>query len=543
MARVAEPVLPGHDVEHVLLELVRSHLADEQITVDDDFYAMGGDSLVALRVVADANKRGIPIALRDVLYYPTVRELAAVPQQAGEDGRAGTRERRPFELIDPAERAALPAGVVDAVPAPALSVGLIYLCVRSGDPTLYHDLIGIDVQGRFDERLFRRALAELCARHPALRSSFDLVAAARPLQLVWADVTVPVTVQTVSTQDEPAADALVDGWRETQLSQPIPWDQAPAFLAHVVALPESFRLSLAFHHCVIDGWSLARAVVELLTLYDALLTGTAPQLPAVPEFGHQEFVALEQQALESSPEEEEFWLAQADAPPLLPDVPDATGAAVGAGGVADQSERILLRVDDDLLRRLRDSANRSGVPLKSLVLAAHLRSLALWAGRGSDIVTGVVVNGRPEILGGDLLVGLFLNTVPLRMDGVTGTWRDLATRVLQAEQQAFTHRRYPLVRIEQRLGRPAFDVAFNFTNFHAYEDVATLRAVRVRSWWTYDKNSLPVMVDFMVDSPHSGTGVSVAFDPRMVDRARARRLADLFRDSLDAAAGGPEGEV
>ncbi|HEY0700990.1 MAG TPA: phosphopantetheine-binding protein, partial [Micromonospora sp.] len=111
------------DMTQVMVEIWQRHLGDQPVGPDDDFYALGGDSLIALRVVADANARDIPIELRDLLFFPTVSELVAAVAGRDERGDA-VPEQQPFGLLDPYDRALMPAGVSDAWPAAALQVGL-----------------------------------------------------------------------------------------------------------------------------------------------------------------------------------------------------------------------------------------------------------------------------------------------------------------------------------------------------------------------------------------------------------------------------------
>ncbi|MER7419919.1 condensation domain-containing protein [Micromonospora peucetia] len=513
------------DTTQAMVEIWRRHLGDQPIGPDDDFYALGGDSLIALRVVADANARGIPVELRDLLFFPTVSELVAAV--AGRDGHAdGVGEYQPFSLLDPYDRALMPAEVCDAWPTSVLQVGLIYLSEASGDPRLYQDLIGVEVTGPFDEALFTAALDELCGRHQALRSSFDLGGFSVPAQLLWSSVDPPLTVEYATTAEP------VVRWRETQLSQAIDWGRPPVLRCHVVALDGCFHVTLTLHHALLDGWSYARLCYELLALYDAKLTGRPADLPLPPASGQREFLRLEREAIDNR-EAADFWHAEADVPGLLLD-------RGRFGGAADPREMLTFDVGETLLEGLRAVAGTIGVPLKSLVLGCHVRALSTWTGRDRDVVTGLTVNGRPEIAGADLLVGLFLNTVPIRVPVVPEDQVELCRSALAAEQRGMRHRRYPLAMIEQRLGRPPFDTAFNFTHFHVYDQLEQLTAIRPGTWWAFDKASFPFMVDFMINSRDLGTAVAVAYDPDLFDKAQVTTYLELYRGALHVAAGMPD---
>jgi hypothetical protein len=145
-----------------------------------------------------------------------------------------------------------------------------------------------------------------------------------------------------------------------------------------------------------------------------------------------------------------------------------------------------------------------------------------------------VVDERPEIEGADRLVGLYLNTVPVHLRSVVGDWADLAAGAVTAERRVLPHRRYPLERIEHVLGRPPFDVSFNFAHFRTYAELERLRDVRVDSWWGYDKATLPMLVSVGVDLPRVGTGLRVAFDPAYLGVDRVDEFLTIMDQALDS---------
>ncbi|MFG2556968.1 condensation domain-containing protein [Streptomyces sp. NPDC048581] len=528
-------------VTDLLLDLIRTHLGDEEIGPDDDFYAMGGDSLTALRVVTEAQGRGLSVSLRDLLYYPTARDLAAHLEQANTEqagagqslGAAASGAAGPARagLLDPVDRALVPDAVTEAVPASALQVGMIYLCEASGDPELYHSRTGWRTRAAFDEKLFREALTTVSRRHPALRTSFDLGTFSVPVQLVWAEVEPRLTVEPADQDGPHTAAELARRWSAEQVKRPFDWSGAPLLRCHVVTERDSFQVALSCDHAIADGWGLGRMIVDLLTVYDALLRGVAPDLPELPATAHQDFAAAEAAAL-ASPEAAEFWRAEADVPVLLIDPGVRTAAANAVGQHA-------FGLEPELLEALRSAARRSGASLKAFVLGVHAWTLGAWLGRDQDIVTGVVVSTRPETADSDLVVGLYLNTLPMRFVRTARSWAELAGDAMTAERRSMPHRAFPLAQIETRLGRPAFDVTFNYTDFHLYEGLGNLTALRADGWWVEGKPSFPFRVDFEVEGLEGGSRVVVDFDPDLVDPNQAEHYAELYRQALAAAAEDP----
>ncbi|MGI5346819.1 condensation domain-containing protein [Streptomyces sp. CA-250714] len=543
--------LDEEETTGLLLALIREELGDESVTEDDDFYAVGGDSLIAVRIVARANEQGVGIRLLDLLMHPSAQELAANVSELTAQESAGIAEPSPPAPPGPAEAgtpgpaeadgsATAPSGIVRR-PASALQIGLVYQCEMSEDPSLYNDLIGVRVHGPFDEARFRTALTALLDRHPALRSSFDLAADPEPVQLVHPDLALPLEVEYAAGPhagtgaEDAACAAAAEAWRARQLGTAFDWETPPLFRCHVAAAAaaaESFRLTVAMHHALMDGWSFATVVTDLLRLYDAAVTGTDPALPTPPPDAHELFVAAERDAV-SSAEAARFWRQHAEGPQVLPDRARETPG--------DASARLSLPFDDALSAGLRSSAAQAATPLKSLLLAVHSWALAHWSGHPDGMVTGVVLNGRPEQPGAELSVGLFLNTMPLRLPTAAGTWTERARAARDAEIAATRYRHYPLARIEEQTGRPPFDVAFNFTDFRVYRQLDGLGTLRVDEWYHADKASHPVSLDYTLDFPGFGTGLLASYDQQAVPEHRLRELVGLVEEGLRSAAAEPSG--
>ncbi|MER6106172.1 AMP-binding protein [Streptomyces sp. NPDC001832] len=521
----------GAAPDAALLAVVRQCLSVPDFGMDSNFYAYGGDSLIAVRVVNRARKLGIPMTLRDLLIHQTVRGVISSPTvsealtapdtgvPAEETGSA------PFSLLGAADRAVLPEGLEDALPASALQVGMVYLCELSQDALLYHVMDGWEVCARFDEAAFRAALTQLVHRHPALRTSFAFDGVSAPVQLVQERAELPLSIDRCATAEE--ADALVHDWCHNRIDMPINWRAPSLARCHVVVRPESFRIVLAAHHAILDGWSFSRLAVELMTLYCAGLGMPHAELPPVPSAVQHDFVVAEQKALNSEASER-HWLDQADVEPLLFN---------GPGHLPGSQERHDFDVDTALVAGLTGVARMLGVSVKSLALAAHAQALGVWTGRDRDIVTGVVYDTRPESVGSDVATGLFLNTLPLRFHALDTTWAGLARIAADAEREGAQHRAYPQGKIVERLGRPAFDVTFNFMNFHAYQELDRLEALPTRHWWRRGKPSFPFHVSLEISGDRGQ--VRIGFDPESVPRDSVEAYAGALQQALAALVANP----
>ncbi|MFD0201773.1 MULTISPECIES: non-ribosomal peptide synthetase [Saccharothrix] len=446
---------------------------------DDSFFGLGGDSMLAVRAVAAARAAGVPLDVARLYRSPVLSDLARSAEPVAWRAPAVVRD--------------------DVYPVSAMQYGILLECLASGDPTLYHDLASVRVAGTLDLTALRRALDELSARHDVLRTSFDLDEAT---QVVHPVAEIPLEVR---------ADEDVRQWWRAQWEEPFDLTRAPLARCHVHDGSDgTFRLSVSVHHSVVDGWSFATLMTDLLLAYDRASGADTAPLPEPPSFRFRDFIASE----DSSDISAAYWRSVVgEAVPGLP-----FGSAGEPGTEPDVRLPIPAAVDASV-RRL---AARLGVPPKSVYLAAHVSALAKLTG-STEVVTGLVVSGRPAVDGVERLLGLFLNCVPVRA-AVTDL-ESLARIVFDAERAHQPHLRYPLARLTADLGRPPFDAVFNYTDFHVLADLDRLTGVRVLDWWFSDRTDFPVTVE-IVRTPKPELAVR-AHDPDI-----AAELADLVMSAM-----------
>ena len=178
--------------------------------------------------------------------------------------------------------------------------------------------------------------------------------------------------------------------------------------------------------------------------------------------GHfRDFIALERDAI-GSEASRQYW-AERLADLAVHRLPRPSSETLDARSSVVEH---VLDISEELSDGLKRVARLAGVPLKSVLLAAHLRVVGLLSGT-HDVVTGMVTNGRPETTGSRDILGLFLNTVPFRLQLQPEPWFELIRRVFQAEQEVLPHRRFPVAEIKKLCGRgELYDVGFNFVHFH-----------------------------------------------------------------------------
>ncbi|HWM03881.1 MAG TPA: amino acid adenylation domain-containing protein, partial [Actinophytocola sp.] len=421
--------------------------------------------------------------------------------------------------------------VQDAYPLASLQAGMLYHSAYEPESATYHDIQTLTLRGPFDTGALAGALAELTARHAVLRTSFDLAGFSEPIQLVHHNAFIPLGTTDLTGRSPADARAEVRSWRAAEQRRPLDWSTPPLLRAHAHLLPDGlFALSLSFHHAILDGWSVASLVTELLRRYLARLDGTSlPMTPPAACF--RDLVAGERTALRSAPATE-FWRGVvADAPESrLPRLPGYPRTEPGELGMARAW------VDAATFTRLEAVARELGVPLRTVLLTAHLRVLGLLTGQ-VEVLTGLVTHSRPENDAGEEVLGLFLNSVPVRVALDVPTWADLVRSVFAAEVALLPHRRYPLFEI-QRLGErtPLLDTLFDYRDFHVYGAVTGEDRLEIVDDEFFERTNLPFTAGFNRSRTEGRLEVALSYDTAELAPAQLDAVLELYQRMLAAVA-------
>ncbi|MFI5818155.1 amino acid adenylation domain-containing protein [Streptomyces rishiriensis] len=517
---------PTTAVERILAGAWAEALGVERVGVDDEWFALGGDSLLLLRVRAAAERRGLALTLADMVRHTTVATQAPY-------ATAGRPEAlpEPFELVTGADRARLSdPGLADAFPVTRLQLGMIYHSREQADSPLYHDVFhyafGLEAVD-WDEPAFRASFDRLVARHAALRSAFDLTGCSEPLQTIRTEATGGLRIVRVTDADADAAIAACVAERRVHRYD---FEQPPLYEFRVHVRPGRLDLVFSFHHAILDGWSVAVLVRELFQDY---LHGLGADVEPVDERPLPSFAACvraERASLESAADRSYWQQLLAGAEPVRID-------PYGPHEPPRKPQLTVRHIElpDELARALDGFARRHAVPMRLLLFTAHCLTLRLLAG-SPDVTTGLVTHGRPGVAGADGMAGLFLNTMPFRLEKAEttdGTWLDVVRAVVQQERESFPHSAYPLSAIQTDLGGAVTETAFNFVRLHTLEAVLGRGGLTLLDLVTHEETNLALLVNAVVD-PRDGQTLRIRFDcdGRSFSPGQADRLSDVFQRIL-----------
>ncbi|WP_093588682.1 non-ribosomal peptide synthetase [Lentzea waywayandensis] len=423
---------PGTDAERALAKVWSEVLGVERVGLHDNYFELGGDSIVSLQIVARAREAGLEIRIADLFTHQTVQQIAL------HTGVAGRSEVTAKPLADLEPLQARVPGLVDAYPLSPMQQGMLFHVLEApADTAVYWAQDVRELRGPLNVTAMRDAWRTVVGRHPALRSAFVWEGVEEPLQVVIGEVDVPFEVLDWTSVADPGAalDELLDADQRRGFDV----TTAPLLRVYVADRGDRQWVVFTFHHLYLDGWSIPLVWDEVFAAYQR------KSLPPVRPY--RDYIAW----LQQQPPADDFWREYLDgftSPTALP--VDRTTRVHWEQG------RRLRELPENVALELETLARREHVTISAVVQAAWALLLASHAGE-DDVVFGLTVSGRPaELAGVESIVGLFINTLPVRIKvPADRTPFDRWLRTVQDGQvaaQRFEHS--PLVDIQRTAGVP-----------------------------------------------------------------------------------------
>ncbi|MFI1572533.1 amino acid adenylation domain-containing protein [Streptomyces anulatus] len=513
---------PRTDEELRLAALFAELLRTEHIGVDDSFFALGGDSILSIQLVGAARKAGLVFTPQDVFRHRTVAGLLAVAERA--TPAAPTR--------------AVPAAPDDGAPGrpTPLQEGLLFLSQydgpgstgADGDPLdVYHVQVVIRLTEDLDTDRLRTALRTVVRRHAPLRTAFTGEGNG------W--------TQHVHADPEPEFDELdlrrrkpreqerravrrADDERRRRFDLSAP----PLLRATLVRRSETCELVLTGHHLVLDGWSLPLLVRELLHAY------ADRELPAPPDYPlHRAWLDAQDQQGAA-----EAWRDALDG------VTEPTRLVPDDPGEQELPDQHTVVVDADLTARLAAFARERELTLSTLTRTAWGLVLSAHTGR-RDVVFGTVVSGRPaEVPGVTDMIGLFVNTVPVRVTvRPDESLAALAARVQDESTTLLPHHHLGLAAIQRAAGHGVlFDTLTALENYPADGVPALAEATGLGLAEIRGRDATHYPLTFAA-VPGERLTLRLTYRPAAVTPAHARELAGRVEHLLRVLVTAPDTRI
>ncbi|CUW25653.1 non-ribosomal peptide synthetase [Streptomyces reticuli] len=518
-------VEPRTEAERRTAAVFGEVLGSEPPGVEDDFFQLGGDSILSIRLASRlAETFDTDLSPRAVFTHPTPAGLA---------GLLGTRQGTGRAALTPVTRNG-------AAPMSYAQQRLWFLEEFAPGGTEYVTALALRLRGTLDAGALRAALAALVARHESLRTTFDSVDG-HGVQLVHPPQEVPLPVRDLSSLRDSAREPALRSLLAEERARPFDLREGPLLRTGLVRLAERDHvLTLTLHHIVTDGWSTAVLLGDLAHLYRAELGAAEDELPPLPvqyaDYAHWQRTA----AATGLDEHLAYWKRHlADTAPLdLPTDRPRPPVRTSAGATTR------LMVPARTARRLDRLARQHGTTLFTTLVAAAQAYLARLSG-AEDIAVGTVSSGRdrPETQG---LVGFFVNTLVLRSRAeAEQPFTGFLTAVRQTVLDAFAHQDVPFERVVDEVDpvrdtsrSPLFQVMVVLQNTPAAAlDLPGLDVTDV------EPESDQAPFDLTLEFAETGDGALhglLTYNTDLFDPATAERMAGQLGTLLHAVAEDPD---
>jgi tyrocidine synthetase-3 len=473
-----EDVSPRNNLERAVTTVWEQVLERQNISIDANFFDLGGHSLKASQLITKLYKElNCKIELRDVFTNPTVRELSHVIENSGQIS---------FKAIEQ-------VGSADNYPLSHAQKRLWIVDQLQSERDAYNINNAYNLRGRFDVAALNNSLTALVKRHEILRTSFVMI-----------DGEVRQRVHEINEFAVQYDDLRGDARKLSMIEKILVEEESKTFdlgkyplmrarLIHVA--DEEYVFILTLHHIVSDGWSMDILFDELTEMYNGFSNNVDPSMPPL-QVQYKDYAKWHNDLLNESQSKKyrSYWMEKfTDPAPALNLPTDYHRPKLKTFS----GDNVLVQVDKEISDALSRISKESNYSLFIVLLAAVKAVFFKYTGQ-DDITVGTAVAGRDHI---DLenQIGYYVNNLPLRTKfSGDDTLRELIARVAETTLGAFEHQLYPFdllvddlaIPIDGGQRSPLFDVVVTSQNFGGgqggIKDLAIVKRTKRTSKCKYD---------------------------------------------------------
>ena len=434
--------------------------------------------------------------------------------------------------------------VEDIYPLYPMQQGMLFHSLDEIGTGVYFIQLGCRMQGGIDPVAFRRAWEQVVQRHAILRTAFVWQGVDQPMQVVRQQVDLPWCEEDWRDLSEAEQGEKWQRFLREDQRQGFDFHQAPLLRLALIRTGEhTHYFAWSTHHMLMDGWCSQILTGEVFALYQAYREGRQLELPRPPAY--RDYIAwLQKQDEEKA---ENFWreeLKGFTTPTRLGIEQDKSGELED---VTETYSKVSEQLSPELTGKLEELARNQRVTLNTILQGAWALLLSRYSGVG-DVVFGAAVSGRSaEVPGIESMVGLFINTLPVRAQvNDSETVATYLKRLQVRQAQAREYEGTPVVKVlewsDVRRGTPLFDTLVVFENYPVDEaieqqvaEIANIDELRL-----LDLNNFPITLSA---SPGKKFLLKLTYSRRIFDRGTMEIMLGHLRTGLDEMAARPERQI
>lgn len=423
--------------------------------------------------------------------------------------------------------------VEDFYPLSPAQQGILFHTLYAPRSGMYHEQLSCILHGNLDTDLFQCAWQTVCDRHPILRTSFVWEGIKEPVQVVQRQVTLPWQELDWRSLPHSEQQTQLEHFLQSDQQQGFQLTQAPLMRLTLIRLEsQSYRFIWSHHHLLLDGWSTPLLLKEVFATYQALLQGETLSLPQPRPY--RDYIAWIQQ--QDLAEAEAYWRQRLQGFSAPTKVTIETDRHQPSANNSEQH----IRLSAATTTALQSLARQHQLTLNTLVQGAWALLLSRYSGE-DDIVFGAAVSGRPPTLAGsEAMVGLFINTLPVRVQVQAEASLLPWLQQLQAQQvEARQYEYSPLVEVQKwsdvPSGLPLFESVVVFENYPVDADLQV--HLEIQDIRAFEKTNYPLT---LIVFPGTTLQLKLLYEEQCFDSAAIARMLGHLQTLLEGMVANPD---
>ncbi len=496
-------IAPETKIQERISEIFRELIDINQISIYDNFFMLGGDSIRAIRLVSRINKEfNIQITISDLYHNSTIADLEKLILDNPESDEGKLRKQAEKELEEIKKtllaQSKEPDKVEDIFPLTDIQNGMVLYYLKDEKKDVYFEQFVFEAKYTgFDQNKYKQAVEYLVMENPILRTAFDMDEYLQPVQIVYKEY--GIEYQYKRFEDEETA--------RTYLERVLAQDKARKFVIaqdeklwrlQIVSIRDEYQyFVMTCHHAILDGWSVNYMMAVIHEKYIKLLEGKTyePQLLGVT----YKDALIDEMVEKKNESHKKYWYEELNGYQRL------ELNVRYEHNRPEEIERITKYYvfEKDLYENLKEAAKRMKTSVKNICFSAYTYILHMLSGQ-NDFVVGFLTNNRTVHENGDRVLGCYLNTVPVRVKIPYGiNWVEYQKQMDAKLLEVKKHERMSLFEIGQIIEEKSsdnlfFDTLYNFMDFSMIKDLDQEDIMNSSSDYEghQDTNTL---FDFMLD--------------------------------------------
>ncbi|WP_163094449.1 non-ribosomal peptide synthetase [Bacillus velezensis] len=425
--------------------------------------------------------------------------------------------------------------IQDIYPLSFMQEGMLFHSLLDHDSRAYFEQAVFTINGQLDRERFQKSIDAVFERYDIFRTTFIHKNVAKPRQVVLKNRPSRVQFHDISHLDEKAQDKYADRFRKEDKDKGFDLQSDPLMRVSILKkAPERYVCIWSHHHIVMDGWCFGIVMKEFLMIYQSLGDGRLPSLEPVQPYGKYIKWLMKQDRNEA----EIFWKTR------LADLEQSASLPKKSAEPNGELEQAVFTISEEQTNELKNIAARAGATLNT-VFQALWGMLLQRVSRCDDAVFGSVVSGRPSDLAGvEKMVGLFINTIPVRVKSGSFSFLELVRHLQQETLQAEAYSYYPLYDIQAQspLKQALFDHIIVFENVPAQREIENVSQAgsfdfAVEDFTMEEVTNYGCSIKVI---PGSSLYIRLNFDTGIYDRVFMKNIETFLRHMMKSVISDPE---